>query len=145
MHKLEMVTNSTLAMHVLHLQVGFADHMGPEAAKQQYTQDLTAGLNGFLTMLPNLRTLEINGPRKTGDPFARKVAMVLHCVPLPALVELRLSLCDPQDFGQLFVHQRDYTVPQIPIEQVMRRLRHLSLTVRKDTADNADEYDYALA
>ncbi|RYP82948.1 hypothetical protein DL770_005461 [Monosporascus sp. CRB-9-2] len=154
----ELCTSPSCAPLVRRLEVGYHyfDHPGPDEWKpgsryQLYAEDAARLLPVCLAALPNLEALDVRGPSfpslnlgpagsagSTAHPisslvevpmrmFTDAVVSALRYIPLPRLVELNLRLAVTHEFGAFFP---EHTTPcHIPVGDVMRRLRHLEISI----------------
>ncbi|RYP53679.1 hypothetical protein DL768_001405 [Monosporascus sp. mg162] len=137
----------------------YFDHPGPDewapgSRYQLYAEDAARLLPVCLAALPNLEALDVRGPSfpslnlgpagpagsagSTAPPtsslveapmrmFTDAVVSALRYIPLPRLVELNLRLAVTHEFGAFFP---EHTTPcHIPVADVMRRLRHLEVSI----------------
>ncbi|RYO93391.1 hypothetical protein DL766_000781 [Monosporascus sp. MC13-8B] len=154
----ELCASPSCAPLVRRLEVGYHyfDHPGPDewepgSRYQLYAEDAARLLPVCLAALPNLEVLDVRGPsfpslnlRAAGpagsatpptsslveEPmrmFTGAVVSALRYVPLPRLAELNLRLAVTHEFGAFFP---EHTTPcRIPVDDVVRRLRHLEISI----------------
>ncbi|KAJ5475224.1 hypothetical protein N7539_008290 [Penicillium diatomitis] len=127
--RLLRISQSPHAHHVRQIDIGF------RTADESYVEDLSTNLSDLLVKFPNLAALEFDGPpsllsRVHKRVYMETIASVLHHVPLPNLKELELRFSFPQDFARFLPEPPSPS--QIPLGDVMRRLRHLELCLDAD-------------
>lgn len=138
------VSSSANAANVRNLEVlfrflGETDHQ----YLLQAVAELVGVLPGCLTRFPNLKALHFNFqvprcPRRLAEVFRDTVITALRYTPLSKLTELDTGLPIAYDFG-LLLDSSPIQV-RIPIENVLRRLRHLSLCISEWTSDQDQRY-----
>ncbi|RYP63494.1 hypothetical protein DL771_009239 [Monosporascus sp. 5C6A] len=151
----ELCASPSCAPLVRRLEVGYHyfDHPGPDewepgSRYRLYAEDVARLLPVCLAALPNLEVLDVRGPSfpslnlgpagSAAPPpsslvevpmrtFTDAVVSALRYVPLPHLAELNLRLAVTHEFGAFFP---EHTTPcHIPVGDVMRRLRHLEISI----------------
>ncbi|RYP08809.1 hypothetical protein DL765_008672 [Monosporascus sp. GIB2] len=151
----ELCASPSCAPLVRRLEVGYRyfDHPGPDewepgSRYRLYAEDAARLLPVCLAALPNLEVLDVRGPSfpslnlgaasSAAPPtsslvvepmrmFTDAVVSALRYVPLPRLAELNLRLAVTHEFGAFFP---EHTTPcRIPVGDVMRRLRHLEISI----------------
>ncbi|RYP59224.1 hypothetical protein DL769_008633 [Monosporascus sp. CRB-8-3] len=154
----ELCASPSCAPLVRRLEVGYHyfDHPGPDewepgSRYQLYAEDAARLLPVCLAALPNLEVLDVRGPSfpslglgaagsagSAAPPtsslvevpmrlFTDAVVSALRYVTLPRLAELNLRLAVTHEFGAFFP---EHSTPcRIPIGDVMRRLRHLEISI----------------
>lgn len=106
-----------------------------------YIEDFFGCLSSCLVKFSNLNALEFHEPPSCLSQDERRVYMnavvsTLRYVPLSHLTELEVQFPITHDFGRFFPNQTSSV--QIPIKDIMQRLRHLGLYVRAYT-DQLDQ------
>ncbi|RYP24587.1 hypothetical protein DL767_008587 [Monosporascus sp. MG133] len=162
----ELCASPSCAPLVRRLEVGYHyfDHPGPDewvpgSRYQLYAEDAARLLPVCLAALPNLEALDVRGPSfpslnlgpagSAGSTapsisslvevpmrmFTDAVVSALRYIPLPRLAELNLRLAVTHEFGAFFP---EHTTPcHIPIGDVMRRLRHLEISISDFTESDS--------
>ncbi|KAL2818782.1 hypothetical protein BDW59DRAFT_126510 [Aspergillus cavernicola] len=131
------ISNSPLAVHMNHMSIGF-DHFGTheshrmESSTSLYEKDLAGVLPLCLARLHNIKALNLRTPSPyiagtTAEGVINTVARILCYVPLPNLSELEIEFPTTLGFDLLFPITT--SALQIPIDQVMRRLRHINISI----------------
>jgi hypothetical protein len=138
------LSNSPYAVYVRQVDLGFQhfEHSAHES-HPLYAEDLAGLLPCCLVKLPNLNALEFHGPPSSLPQdkrrvFINTVVAALHYVPLLNLTELEVTFPITHDFGQLFCSNTNSL--RIPIERVLRGLRHLGLYVSEYTNLRGQRY-----
>ncbi|MBE3045285.1 hypothetical protein IMZ48_22580 [Candidatus Bathyarchaeota archaeon] len=102
-----------------------------------YVQDLAGLLSPCLARFPRLSALEVHAftsclSQEGKRVFVDTIASALRYVPLPNLTELEIRFPLAHDFGKLFDDDEASTA-RVPIEHVLKPLRHLTLSVTEWT------------
>lgn len=138
--RLRDLCNSPYAGYVHQIDLGFPDIIKiPSEAQLSYADDLAALLPGWLAKLPNLSSIGFqappaNFPYEKTQIFISAVVAALRYVPLLKLAELDIIFPCSYDIAKLFCSSTSSM--QIPIEDVLRRLRYLGLAVLADGSDD---------
>lgn len=107
-------------------------------AKQSYVEDVAGLLSSCLARFPTLKSLEFcsaptNLTPEMKSAYFDTIAAALRYVPLPSLTELEVELPVTYSFGRFFPSETNSL--RIPIEDVLRRLRHLGLSITNFTSE----------
>ena len=151
LQRLLEICNSRYAPLVRRLHVGYSyfDHPGshewaPGSRYYLYAEDASRLLPVCIARLSCLEALDVCGPSfpwtiasVAEEPtrlFTNAIVSVLRYVELPCLTELNLRLPVTHEFGELFT--KHPSPSRIPVRDVMRRLRHLKISVSDFTVDD---------
>jgi hypothetical protein len=132
------LSKSPYATYVYQIDFGFEKSLSSNA--DIYIEDLKECHPSLLVKFTNLKALEFHEP-PSSLPQAQKTAYmntvisILRYVPLPNLTELVIKFPITYDFSRFFPSRINSL--QIPIEDVVKHLRHLGLSVCAFT-DSAD-------
>ncbi|KAH7010820.1 uncharacterized protein B0I36DRAFT_257122 [Microdochium trichocladiopsis] len=144
LERLLNLSNSAYAVYVRRLEVG-VDCSGDSnhEALSTCVEDVAATLPACLARFTNLNVLQFHGSlsccsRGTAGLFRDTVITALRYVPLSNLTDLDVTFPIAYDFG-LFLGSKA-TVVRIPIENVLRRLRHLGLFLSEYTTRHGQRY-----
>ncbi|KAJ5950122.1 hypothetical protein N7454_001706 [Penicillium verhagenii] len=138
LERLINLSKSHYATHVDQLDFGFARNYAStdRPVDSLYIKDLAEFYSPLLVKFTNLKALVFTeppslSPRDMRNLYMDTVISILHYVPLPSLTELEVHFPITYDFGRFFPSRLNSL--QIPIKDVMQRLRHLSLRVEAFT------------
>lgn len=144
LERLLSLSNSPYAVYVRRLDVGLDWCTGSNhEALSTCVEDFAATLPACLARFANLNALKFHGSlsccsRVTAGLFRDTVITALRYVPLSNLTDLDVTFPIAYDFG-LFLGSKA-TVVRIPIENVLRRLRHLGLFLSEYTSPHGQRY-----
>lgn len=137
------LSNSPYAVYVRQVDLRFEGTFSTDKSHSLYVEDLAGLLSCCLARFPNLSALEFHGPPSSLPPqekgvFINTVVAAIRYVPLLNLTELEVNFPITHDFRQLFSSKA--STLRIPIEHVLRRLRHLGLHVSEYTSHRGQRY-----
>lgn len=148
------ISRSWCAPYVRGIEVGFHSRWESVPEYEFYIHDLSTLLPICLSNFPGLTTLSVRGPsfsfgEKPDPPFSQDlmklltntVVEALRSVPLSELRELTLAFPITYEFNRFLGGQ--HTASQIPIDNVMRRLRHLRVEICDNTGLGGQLYHSA--
>jgi hypothetical protein len=140
---LNELSKSLYAVYVHQIDLGFQDFEHTTASHSLYVEDLAGVLPCCLVRLPNLNALKfhcppLSLPQEKTRVFINTVVAALRYVPLLNLTALDITFPITYDFEQLICS--DASALRIPIDSVLRNLRHLSLKVSQYTSHRGQRY-----
>jgi hypothetical protein len=146
LERLMKLSNSLYSEDVRQIDFGFRDTSSyslSNAVNALYIEDLFGCLSSCLIKFSNLTALEFHEPpsglsQDQRRSYIEAVVSTLRYVPLSNLRELEVKFPITYDFGRFFPNQ--ISSVQIPIEDIIRSLRHLGVSVREYTNQQDQRY-----